>query len=311
MLPLKLFMRDDVQLRPEKFLKLPYYQTIPRNLTHQVVFSSITSGLDFISNTTSESIPSHRDISPWTKHLIPGGCQISDSVDPITSTDNPGAPSNCSQACLDSSLLFGSLTTLANCITISSAALMIQNSNLPLSLPTNTTALATFGLDTTDLTNFAGSGILRDVIQCAVASCPAEGQGGNCSENELSALQPLSTPGFDNLYTVSAGLSHYCEGFVANIDSDVAGPGACSPLPFVFYPIIKAKELTVHTKDRSWSPTSPKATSPSSSSCSSNFSTPGRANTFFSTTSQKVVSESDPKHRNGKPHCCSPSPTPL
>ncbi|KAK3402773.1 hypothetical protein B0T20DRAFT_428392 [Sordaria brevicollis] len=230
MLPPRLSTRGDVELRPDRFLKLPYYQTIPRNLTHQVTFTSITSGLDFILNTTSAPVPSYRDIAPWTKHLIPGGCQISDPVDPITSSDSPTAPLNCSEACLNSSLLFGSLPTLANCITISSVALTTQNSSLSFSSPTNTTALAQFGVASADLAALNGDALLSDVVQCAVASCTMDGQGGECSENGLSALSGLPTLGFGDLPLLSAGLSHFCGGFVASIDSDVAGPGACRPL---------------------------------------------------------------------------------
>ncbi|KAH7632648.1 hypothetical protein B0T09DRAFT_380169 [Sordaria sp. MPI-SDFR-AT-0083] len=239
--PSRLRMRDDVQLRPDNFLNLPYYPTIARNKTHEVLFTSITNGLDLISNTTSASGLSQKYITPWTKQLIPGSCQTSHSVDPITSSNNPGAPLNCSQACVDISLLFGSLATLANCITLSSAALTIQNRSLSLGPPTNSTALAQFGVTSADLTNFNGDAMLRGEVQCAVASCP------DCSQNELSALhnRNLSTLGSDDFSIISAGLAHYCEGFVARIDSDVAGPGVLishlsqSYLTLFFFLLIK------------------------------------------------------------------------
>ncbi|KAK3994830.1 hypothetical protein QBC44DRAFT_379248 [Cladorrhinum sp. PSN332] len=128
---------------------------------------------------------------------------------------------NCTVACADPKHVFGSLSTLANCVTLSAASILVE-SNVILESSLDTSLLRSLGIG--QISEITGTGVLSSVVQCAAASCRQTGFG-NCSE-VIADLGNSSPLGSESLGSVKGALSTYCDNFFyVTINADIAGPG--------------------------------------------------------------------------------------
>ncbi|KAK4185450.1 hypothetical protein QBC35DRAFT_15809 [Podospora australis] len=142
---------------------------------------------------------------------------------------------NCTQACSDPELLFASLSTLSNYITLSMASLLIQNGTLspakpdPLSndqAPASSTGLETldrlssFGVRDPTLLN--GTHLMGTIVRCAVASCE-QPRSTTCPQSLVRLKSLAVEPG--SLDIIRQGLASICENIDINFNLDIAGPG--------------------------------------------------------------------------------------
>ncbi|KAK4169010.1 hypothetical protein QBC43DRAFT_200204 [Cladorrhinum sp. PSN259] len=154
--------------------------------------------------------------APAYLHLFTSGCHIS---------GHPTDETNCALACSDSTHLFGSLSTLGNCVTLATASLMVKE-NIISAESLDTSVLKSVGITETQQIN--GSAILSAVVQCAAASCQ-NSTFGYCSQN-ISDLANSTTVDFKSLRLFEDALSTYCDSVNVSVNADIAGPGVLSSL---------------------------------------------------------------------------------
>jgi len=133
---------------------------------------------------------------------------------------------DCSLSCMDPGLLFGSLSSLTNCITLSAASLLLIN-NLT---EEETGRLSLFGV--LNIADFNASKVFDSVTQCALASCEQTGPR-HCSSG-LRSLE-TKTPDAGSLHLLRQEMRGYCNNTLlpfVSIAPDIAGPGVCQSFEF-------------------------------------------------------------------------------
>ncbi len=177
-----------------------------RNLSEVTIY--VPSFKDIVSGTDVVHQDAQGGTSEWPKKLKSDSCVISPGVQ------------NCSVACTDKRLLFGSIDTLTNCLLLATAALFVQNGYPALGLGNADNVTQLSGVPS--LADFDGTRVLNEVVQCAVGACQ-DTSLGTCSASTLSLEN--ATAGFHSLDTVLDGLKHYCDDVPVGVNADIAGPG--------------------------------------------------------------------------------------
>ncbi|KAK0702203.1 hypothetical protein B0H67DRAFT_558515 [Lasiosphaeris hirsuta] len=175
------------------------------------------------------------DDTSWSS-LTPTGCTI------------PSRTKDCALACTEPKLLFGSLSTLASCITIAVAAILKQDGTLSLS-ETDTHNLEQHGI--LQLASFDGGAVFRDVFQCALTSCNMTSEGPCPRDIQELETSPINA---GLLVTIQDRFQNYCEEILhqhIGIDADVAGPGVL--LSYVIQTIFVLFAFVAMSTLNSWS----------------------------------------------------------
>jgi hypothetical protein len=169
-------------------------------------FSDIIYGMRNVQFTADETFPLIE------KKNFPhfGGC-----------ADTVGGAPNCTRACADNSLLFGSRSTLKSCVTLSTVAFLAQNGKISVG-SAFTEMMAEIGVR--DVMSFNGTQVLDGVTKCIVATCRDMGISA-CTESTLALRSTNIGPG--SLPAIYTGLAEYCDNVDIGISSDIAGPGVC------------------------------------------------------------------------------------
>jgi hypothetical protein len=132
-----------------------------------------------------------------------------------------GCSGDCRKACQDPNLMFNSTFTLWNCVTLATAATLVQNGSLQLGDTSVAEQLLHFG----NLTDFNSTKVYQNLVTCTTASCTGQaGKGhGECPPATLSLANKTITAGFVD--EIRHGLQDYCEVIADSINADIAGPG--------------------------------------------------------------------------------------
>ncbi|VBB71450.1 Putative protein of unknown function [Podospora comata] len=175
--------------------------------------------IEFTSNSSDHDAQNRRqyqyaDEKPALK-LLKSGCRIGFNQEP-----------NCTSTCMNPDSRSASTSTLANCVTLASAEVLIRSGSLAWPLDSDDmTELRAYGVN--KIRDWNGSSVLGSVLQCTVASCQApDGLLGNCSPDLLN-LQRVDFDSSSSLLGLQSALTSYCDGTDVTVNADVAGPG-CS-----------------------------------------------------------------------------------
>ncbi|KAK4203966.1 hypothetical protein QBC40DRAFT_273685 [Triangularia verruculosa] len=214
----------DLSANPERLLFAISRQNLAHSETDLISLSSVVSGISrlfrFIEFTSTTLDPQAENVRHYqyaagipALDLLKSGCQLG-------SADQP----DCMSACMDPMHTFASTSTLANCVTLASAEVLIQRGSLRWPLDKDDMAeLESFGVD--DLRDLNGTAVLKSVSECAMASCQVkDGLLGNCSASP-SNIQRVELGGSWSPSGLQVILMHYCDGIDVKVNADVAGPG--------------------------------------------------------------------------------------
>ena len=127
--------------------------------------------------------------------------------------------SDCTRACNDTEIFFGSLETFYNCVALASVAYWTQDAkSFYISEATEFNASSIMGSGT--LTEFDGKQVLSSFISCAKDSCDHDGLSEACNKtiDELSIDTSTAREIFD-------AMDHFCPDLAAQINPDIFGPG--------------------------------------------------------------------------------------
>lgn len=173
--------------------------------------------IEFTSNSSDHDAQNRRqyqyaDEKPALK-LLKSGCRIGFNQEP-----------NCTSTCMNPDSRSASTSTLANCVTLASAEVLIRSGSLAWPLDSDDmTELRAYGVN--KIRDWNGSSVLGSVLQCTVASCQApDGLLGNCSPDLLN-LQRVDFDSSSSLLGLQSALTSYCDGTDVTVNADVAGPG--------------------------------------------------------------------------------------
>ncbi|KAK4223507.1 hypothetical protein QBC38DRAFT_487565 [Podospora fimiseda] len=130
--------------------------------------------------------------------------------------------SNCFVACVNPAHIFSSLSTLADCITLSALSLLVQSNNISASAFKASVLRA---VEISRVSQINATAVLSSILECAVSSCE-QTSFGNCTKAITDLRNSnLDYLGSQDLGTFRGALSTYCDGFEVSISADIAGPG--------------------------------------------------------------------------------------
>ncbi|POR36951.1 Uncharacterized protein TPAR_02849 [Tolypocladium paradoxum] len=148
------------------------------------------------------------DADVW---LFPDGCRLD--------ADGDGATTDCTRACGDAALLFGSLETFYNCLALSSMAYWARDATryyIPAEAERNASRLMGEG---GSLATFDEKPVLASFVACAQAACGGDGIRKPCNDS-VKALNHQSKPA-----DVFEAMNTFCPEIAAEINPDIFGPG--------------------------------------------------------------------------------------
>ncbi|KAJ0118246.1 hypothetical protein J7T55_009029 [Diaporthe amygdali] len=135
-------------------------------------------------------------------------------------TDHQRDHGTCFDTCHDPSTLFLPFN-LEPCLGLATIAMLIENGTLEMDRSSVTQSAADY-LGIGDLTNWDGSKVIADVVQCAASSCD-DSPIGTCAPS-VRGLEGI-TINAENLHDVFQRLDGFCDGVEAKLNPDIAGPG--------------------------------------------------------------------------------------
>ncbi|GAB0132121.1 hypothetical protein EsDP_00000565 [Epichloe bromicola] len=152
------------------------------------------------------------------KQLIRNGTQGQDTLLLFTDGCRVGGTADCSRACRDQSLLFGSLETFYNCIALSSISYWTrETSRFYISDEAERNASSIMGSGS--LAAFDGKPVLSAFLTCAQGACGADGLHKPCNDS-VKGLNPDV-----NATLIFAAMDDFCPDLEAEINPDIFGPG--------------------------------------------------------------------------------------
>lgn len=185
-------------------------------------FEALTEPLDVSASYGIDSILQSVQSGSGVFSLSKGSC--ANSSDEYL--DRQREHSTCFSTCHQPSTLFLPFN-LESCMKLATIALLVGNGSVEMAAPDATSAVGTLGIG--DLNNWDGAKILTDVVQCVVSSCD-NSSIGSCPPSVLG-LGDI-TVNAESLQDMSQSLEHFCDGFSARLNPDIAGPGV-SPLSLI------------------------------------------------------------------------------
>ena len=153
------------------------------------------------------------------KNLVQDSLEGSNQIRLFTNGCQVGEHTDCTTACADAKLLFGSLETFYNCITLSSMSHWTHDEGkyyISAEAERNASTLMGRG---GSLASFNGKPVLASFATCAVASCGADGLHKACNDS-VKSLTENSKPS-----EVFAAMDSFCPDVAAEINPDIFGPG--------------------------------------------------------------------------------------
>lgn len=152
------------------------------------------------SNLIQEGIQGQPEVN-----LYQSGCRISDDT------------SDCTTACHDATLFYGSLDTFYNCAALSSIAYWAEQGRYNIEPQAERNASSIMGSGS--LVTFNGRPVLQSFVSCAQDSCANDHLSRNCNES----VQRLTrdTPSEEIFNTID----DFCPSLSAEINPDIFGPG--------------------------------------------------------------------------------------
>lgn len=148
-------------------------------------------------------------------------------------TDDWQTP-NCTRTCSDATAMFGSAENLWNCVSLASVAMAVASGNDTVDDDNVKEMNELFHIGGT-LADFDGRNVFAHVRECFLQSC-ADSTYGRCTPRladfRYNPIDQFNWVDFSHIIQ-----EWYCDHRELGIDSDIAGPGVCTPsgyLSFLF-----------------------------------------------------------------------------
>lgn len=182
--------------------------------------SSIEGTSDFFPFDDIASLGGSSDEDTFTfKSLIEDGIDGGQDILLFSSGCQVDGQADCTRACADNSIFYGSLETFYNCAALASIAYWTQDVNTYyVSKEAEANASSIMGTGT--LSDFNGGPVLDSFIMCAQASCDTDGLAQPCD----SSISELST-GTSTARDILDAMDTFCPSLAAEINPDIFGPG--------------------------------------------------------------------------------------
>lgn len=136
-----------------------------------------------------------------------------------------GVP-DCSKACNDTELFFGSMETFYNCAALASISYWTQDSMMYfINEEAERNASAVMGDGT--LAGFDDGPVLESFVACALESCRDDGLAVPCGDDIGSLSKDNSSA-----EEIFAAMANFCPAIEAEINPDIFGPGVSHPFCF-------------------------------------------------------------------------------
>lgn len=127
--------------------------------------------------------------------------------------------SDCTQACNDTEIFFGSLDTFYNCVALASITYFTQDAR-PFYVGEEAELNASSIMGSGTVADFNGKSVLGSFISCAKESCDNDGLGQPCNRTIFDLSTETSTA-----EEIFAALDSFCPDLAAEINPDIFGPG--------------------------------------------------------------------------------------
>lgn len=144
---------------------------------------------------------------------IYGGTCFATSEDSLS-----GNVGNCTEICADETTLFLPYN-LDTCLTLSAVSMLVQHNNVTY-VENHYEDERILGAG--NLTDWDYSGVLTNIMACAVSAC-SQYNLSTCPQATQGLAHTSITP--DNLQTIVSSLNDFCDNVGLRVNSDIAGPG--------------------------------------------------------------------------------------